>query len=57
MPVFSQFFHIISPLLPSHLVFLMLEASEQTNEPNCNGSIELFLLQQCDLGDTQIVFS
>ena len=47
--IFSSF-SILSQLPPSHLLFSMLEASENY-VPNCNGQMNLFLLQRCDLRD------
>ena len=51
---FLQFSHIF-PLLPSHLECSVLEASEKTCVLNCSGSVNLFLLQRCDLRDIYAV--
>ena len=48
---FLQFFPIISPLLPLHLEFLTLEASEWICEQDCNESQNSSLLQWCDLDE------
>ena len=44
---FLKVFPILCPLLPLHP-----EAPEKTYVPNCNGSMNLFLLQRCDIRDT-----
>ena len=57
MPGFSTIFHVLSPLLPLHLAFLLLEAQEWICEQDCNDSETSSRFQWYNLGDVCVLSS